>query len=173
MSQPFVGQIIAVGFNFAPVGWALCNGATLSISEYDVLYNLIGTTYGGNGTTTFNLPNLCGRGAVGMGQGSGLSNYVLGQSGGSENVTLTSAQIGPHTHALMGATSVGASTPTTTAVLGTPAAENIYGTSGATTMLAGSSIGPAPGGGQPHENRQPFQTVNYIIALYGIYPSQP
>lgn len=169
MSQPFVGQIIAVGFNFAPSGWALCNGASLPISQYDVLYNLIGTTYGGNGTTDFNLPDLRGRGAVGMGQGTGLSNYTLGQMSGSEAVTLTASQIGPHTHALSGAASASNSSPTTGTVLGTPT-ESIYATSGSTTPLSSAAVGAAPGGNQPHENRQPFQTINYIIALYGLYP---
>jgi microcystin-dependent protein len=171
MSQPFVGQIIAVGFNFAPVGWALCDGSSLQISQYDVLFNLIGTTYGGNGTTVFNLPDLRGRGAVGAGQGTGLSTYVLGAMAGTEAVTLSANQIGAHTHVLNAASTVTASTPATNAVLGTPETESIYAASGATTSLASASIGSAPGGSQPHENRQPFQTINYIIALYGIYPS--
>jgi len=137
-----------------------------------VLYNLIGTTYGGNGTTNFNLPDLRGRGVVSMGQGTGLSPYVLGQSGGSEQVTLTASQIGSHTHALSGAATTTNSSPATNEALGTTAAENIYATSGATTQLSPATIGLAPGSGQPHENRQPYQTINYIIALYGIYPSQ-
>ena len=173
MSEPYIGQIIAVGFNFAPVGWALCNGATMPISGNETLYQLIGTTYGGNGVTSFNLPDLRGRGVIGMGQGTGLSNYLLGQPSGVEQVTLTTSQIGVHTHGVMGA----AGTPTTATpasgvALGTPATEAIYATSGATAALAPPTVGPAAGGAQPHENRQPYQTVNYIIALFGIFPSQ-
>jgi microcystin-dependent protein len=172
MSEPFVGQIIAVGFSFAPVGWALCDGSSLAISSYSVLYNLIGTTYGGNGTTTFNLPDLRGRAAVNQGQGTGLSNYVLAESTGIEEVTLNVNQIGAHTHALSAASTATVSTPMANSVLGTPATEQIYLTTGPTVPLAGSSITPLPGGNLPHENRQPYQTINYIIALFGIYPPQ-
>src|SRR4051794_23847461 len=100
MSEPFVGQILAVGFNFAPAGWLMCDGSLVAISEYDVLFNLIGTTYGGNGQTTFSVPDLRGRAAVGMGQGSGQPNYIIGQAGGSESVTLLTTQIPAHTHTL-------------------------------------------------------------------------
>ena len=171
MSQPFVGQVVAVGFNFAPVGWALCNGQTLSISEYQVLFTLIGTTYGGNGTTTFNVPNLQGRGIVNTGQAPGLQNYTLGAPGGSESVTLTTAQIGTHTHTLNAAANATAAVPAANEVLGTPS-KAIYATTGVTTPLAGNAIGNGSGGSLPHENRQPFVTVNYIIALFGLYPSQ-
>ncbi len=172
MSQPFVGQIIPVGFNFAPVGWLLCDGSSLSIAEYQVLFTLLGTTYGGNGQTTFNLPDLRGRGALGMGQGSGLQPYIQGQASGSENVTLVANQIAAHTHALNAASTTTSAVPLGTTVLGTPDAEFIYATSGASTTLASGSIGAAPGGSQPHENRQPFQVINYIIAFAGIFPSQ-
>src|SRR5579863_2212268 len=100
MSQPFVGQIIAVGFNFAPVGWALCQGQLLPISENEALYTLIGTTFGGDGQSTFGLPDLRGRAALGMGQGPGLAQYAMGQAAGAESTTLTGAQIGSHTHGL-------------------------------------------------------------------------
>src|SRR5271166_2207468 len=103
MSEPFVGQVIAVGFNFAPVGWALCQGQLLPISEYAALYQLLGTTYGGDGQNTFGLPDLRGRAALGMGQGSGLQSYNIGQLGGSESVTVTAGQFAAHTHALQGA----------------------------------------------------------------------
>jgi microcystin-dependent protein len=172
VSQPYVGQVIAVGFNFAPVGWQLCNGQSLPISEYQVLYTLIGTTFGGDGQTTFNVPNLCGRGVIGMGQGTGLSNYVIGQQAGTEGVTLTSNQTGAHTHMLNAAATATNSGPATNEVLGT-AASAIYFKSGGTVTLAPSTVGPAPGGSQPHENRQPFQTVNYIICWAGIYPPHP
>ena len=100
MAQPFVGQVIAVGFNFAPVGWFLCNGQLLPISQYDVLFNLLGTTYGGDGISTFGLPNMNGRAPLCMGTGSGLSTYVLGQAAGTESVTLLSNQVGLHSHTL-------------------------------------------------------------------------
>lgn len=171
MSEPFVGQIIAVGFNFAPVDWALCDGRSLSISEYDALYSLIGTTYGGNGTTTFNLPDLRGRAALGVGQGPGLTSYVLGETVGTEQVTLTNGEIGAHTHRLMAAASATDATPGSNTVLGQPTQSNIYLTSGATTPLSTHAIGAAPGNALPHENRQPYQTINYIISLFGVYPS--
>jgi microcystin-dependent protein len=175
MSQPFVGQIVAVGFNFAPVGWAFCNGQTLDISQYTTLYQLIGTTYGGNGVTTFNVPNLCGRVAVSLGQGPGLSNYVIGQAAGTEAVTLSMPNMPVHTHSLVG-TSVAATAanPGSTVILGSSATDvDIYAApSGNPTALASASIGSSGGGSQPHENRQPFLTINYIIALSGIYPSQ-
>jgi microcystin-dependent protein len=166
-SDPFVGQVIAVGFNFAPIGWALCDGQLLSISQYDVLYNLIGTTYGGDGVSTFAVPNLNGRTPLGQTQG-----YVLGQSGGSENVTLTSAQNAGHNHALNATSATGTTaTPGNTVVLATgPASAPPYGAPPSTTNLLPASVGMA-GNSIPHENRQPFNTVNYIICLFGIYPS--
>ncbi|HEY1935556.1 MAG TPA: tail fiber protein [Acetobacteraceae bacterium] len=170
MSDPFTGQIIAVAFKFAPAGWAFCDGSTMQISQYNALFNLIGTTYGGDGQATFNLPDLRGRGAVSAGQGPGLSNYLLGQRAGTEQVTLTSGQIGAHAHDLTGAANATSSAPVANSVLGT-AATDIYAASGGTTALAPASVGPSPGGGStPHENRQPYQTINYIIALNGIYP---
>src|SRR5579863_4237911 len=101
MTQPYVGEVRMFGGNFAPSNWAFCNGQTMSISQYQVLFTLIGTTYGGDGQTTFNLPNLQGRLGVGMGQGGGLSNYVLGQSAGVEAVTLTTTTMAAHNHPLM------------------------------------------------------------------------
>jgi microcystin-dependent protein len=171
MSQPFVGQIIAVGFNFAPAGWALCQGQLLPISGNDALFSLIGTTFGGDGQQSFGLPDLRGRAALGMGQGPGLGQYVLGQPGGAESVTLISAQIGSHTHGLSAAATATTSTPASSVVLGTPAAETpIYATGGTGAALTAGAVGPNPGGGQPHENRQPSQTINYIISLFGVFP---
>jgi microcystin-dependent protein len=172
--QPFVGQVIAVGFNFAPVGWAFCNGQLLSIAEYSTLFNLIGTTYGGDGQTTFAVPNLCGRSPLGQGTGAGLPPAVIGQAAGTENVTLTSTQIGAHTHPLLASSGTGTTpTPSATTVLANQsnAEIQIYGTVTTTVALARAAISMA-GGNQPHENRQPFNTVNYIISLFGIYPSQ-
>ena len=173
MSQPFVGQIIAVGFNYAPVGWALCQGQLLSISENPTLFQLIGTTFGGNGQTTFGLPDLRGRAALGVGQGPGLGSYVLGQLSGVESASLTGAQIGGHTHGLAAAATATTATPSSSVVLGTPAATTpIYATGGVGATLAAGAVSPTPGGGLPHENRQPSLTINYIISLFGVFPSQ-
>jgi microcystin-dependent protein len=172
MSEPFVGQIIAVGFNFVPPSWAPCDGRALQISQYQALYTLIGTTYGGDGQTTFNVPDLRGRGAVGFGQGSRLSNYVLGQAGGTESVTLTANHWGAHGHSLTAAANATSSVPATNSVLGT-SATNIYAPPGNVTTLSPAMVKAAPGSSVPHENRQPYQTINYIIALEGIFPSRP
>jgi microcystin-dependent protein len=174
MSQPYVGQVIAVGFNFAPINWALCNGQVLPISQYQELYAVIGTTYGGDGLNTFALPDLRGRVVVGAGQGPGLQTYVQGQMAGTEEVTLNANQIAAHSHALMATTAAGlVATPGTTVVPGaTSAGDDVYSNAGASTTLAPGAVSVAPGGGLPHENRQPHNVVNYIIALYGIFPSQ-
>jgi microcystin-dependent protein len=175
MAQPYVGQIIAVGFPFAPDGWLVCDGSLLPISGYEVLYNLIGTTYGGNGTTNFAVPDLRGRSPLSFGQGPGLANYIQGQSGGAEAVSLHAGQVGAHSHAL-GVSSLAGSTatPGSGLVLGqNPAtAVNVYAPAPATTALASTSLGPSSGEGQPHENRQPFLAINYIICAFGIYPPQ-
>ena len=177
MSQPYIGQIIAVGFNFAPVGWLLCDGSLQSIAQYEVLYNLIGTTYGGNGQTNFGLPDLRGRTALGMGQGPGLSAYVLGQKAGSESVTLTAAQNAFHNHSVAGHSAVGnAPNPGGSVVLaqvaGNPSTSTVYSTAApSATTLVSASISLA-GSSQPHENRQPLQAINYIIAWAGLYPPQ-
>jgi microcystin-dependent protein len=173
MSEPFLGQVIAVGFNFAPVNWALCNGSLLSISEYSALYQLLGTTSGGAGVNTFALPNLQGRVALGMGQGPGLQPYVQGQIAGVESVTLTSGQFASHTHALQAATTATSAAPGAGVVLGTPeAATPIYAAAGTSATLAASAVSVAQGNSLPHENRQPSLTINYIISLAGIFPSQ-
>jgi microcystin-dependent protein len=175
MGQPYVGQVIAVGFNFTPSGWLACNGQLVSISQYEVLYQLIGTTYGGNGQTTFGLPNLQGRSPVNIGQGPGLSTYVLGQTAGSESVTLTAAQVGAHNHALVASAQTGnVAKPANTLVLGqgSQSLAPVYAPAPSTTPLAPSAIGSTSGGNLPHENRQPFNTVNYIICYAGVFPSQ-
>lgn len=174
MAQPYVGQVVAVGFNFAPTGWLLCNGQLLPISQYDVLYTLIGTTYGGDGTSTFAVPNLNGRAPLGMGQGAGLSSYVIGQSAGTEQVTLLANQVGSHSHALAASAQTGTATaPSPTVALATSAfsAAGMYGAPPPTTALSSASIA-LTGGNLPHENRQPFLTITYIIAAFGIFPSQ-
>jgi microcystin-dependent protein len=173
MSEPFVGQVIAVGFNFAPVGWALCAGQLLPIAQYTALYQLLGTTYGGDGQTTFALPDLRGRAALGMGQGPGLRPYVQGQIAGFESVTLTAGQFASHTHALQAAATATSAAPGAGVVLGTPeAATPIYAAAGTSATLAASAVSLAQGSGGAHENRQPSLTINYIISLFGIFPSQ-
>ncbi len=170
MSSPYVGEIRMFGGNFAPTGWALCQGQTLPISGNDTLFNLIGTTFGGDGQQTFGLPNLQGRVMVHQGQGLGLSAYTLGESLGVEEVTLTTQQIPQHTHAV-GCNSAGAD--------GGDPSGKVFGDWGSAeysdqpsnvTMNGGtvSSIG----GNQPHENLKPYLAINFIISLFGIYPSQ-
>jgi microcystin-dependent protein len=162
----FVGEIRMFGGNFAPVGWALCNGQLLSISENEVLYTLIGTTYGGDGQVTFALPDLRGRLPIHQGSGN-----VMGQSGGVEAVTLTSQTTPAHTHQLTAALTATSDSPANTMLAPNP---NI-----ATLQFGGDEPVPYPpvlvsvvGGSQPHENRQPFLCLNFIISLSGIFPSQ-
>lgn len=175
MSQPFIGEIRMFGGNFAPAGWAFCDGQTLPISENDTLFVLLGTTYGGDGQETFNLPNLQSRVPVHTG---GSLSYQLGETGGTESVTLTTSQIPTHTHTPLAVTG----TPGNTSV---PAAGAIMADSNTTTTnvyktydplnaqvaLNAATIG-AIGGNQPHENIQPYLCVNYIISLFGVFPSQ-
>ena len=170
-SEPFIGQLALVPYNFAPKGWALCNGQILSIAQNTALFSLLGTTYGGNGTTTFALPDLRGRVPISSGQGPGLSNYALGQTGGAETQTLTLGQIPAHTHALIADTSVGTSERPNGAIPARDAAGvPHYGTHPTGTM---SSSGiQSSGGSQPHDTMQPYVTLNWIIALQGVFPSQ-
>jgi microcystin-dependent protein len=171
MAEPFLGEIRMFGFNFAPQGWAMCNGQLLPISQNTALFALIGTFYGGNGTTNFALPNLQSSVAIHQGQGPGLSPYEIGQSGGTENVTLLQGQMPEHTHVVNASQSPGTGTRPAGAVLARATAD-IYAAAadGSTTMNAGT-IGSA-GGGQPHSNIQPYLTVNFCIALQGIFPSR-
>lgn len=175
MSNPFVGQIISVGFNFAPIGWAFCNGQLLAISNFNALFTLIGTTYGGDGQTTFALPNLCGRVPVNQGQGPGLSPYALGQNAGTETVTLTTNQIPQHNHTVNVTSSAGTTNvPSGSTYLsdtgpGTPVILSYTAFANA-QALTPSTIAPT-GGNLPHENQQPYLCINYIICLDGIFPS--
>jgi microcystin-dependent protein len=155
------------GGNFAPAGWALCDGRTLAIAEYDPLFALIGTTYGGDGQTTFNLPDLRGRLPVHQGNG-----FVLAQTGGVESVTLTVQQLPTHTHALLGSTNPGGTTnPPTNVVAQIPGGGSAYIEDSPSVSMATESLLPV-GASQPHENLQPYVCVNFIINLHGLFPSQ-
>lgn len=180
MANPFVGQIISVGFNFAPVGWLPCDGSIVPISTYDVLFNLLGTTYGGNGTSTFGLPNLNGQVPLGQGQGQGLSPYILGQQVGTEQVTLLGSNTPQHSHTVS-FSQIGATLPSPLPVSG----GNVAMGADTAAVLPGFYLANAAGtialrgdtitstiGGVPHENRQQFQVLKYVIAYAGIYPSQ-
>jgi microcystin-dependent protein len=170
MSQPFLGTIMMFAGNFAPAGWAECNGALLPIAENDALFALIGTTYGGDGQVTFGLPDLRGRIPIHQGTGPGLSTYVVGQQAGSETVTLVANQMGGHTHQLQSSSGNGsANSPAGAIVAGS--ALTPYTTSTGNTSFGPSMIGAA-GGNQPHENMMPFLALTFVIALFGIFPSQ-
>jgi microcystin-dependent protein len=179
MAQPYVGQIMIIGCNFAPAGWMLCAGQLLPISEYETLFQLIGTTYGGDGQSTFGLPDLQGRVSVHMGQGNGLSAYAIGQAAGVESVTLTTQQIPNHNHAAQAANSDGsANVPANTVLANEGGADKDkvftyapWDTDPANmTTLLPSMVQPT-GGSQAHENRQPLLVLNFIISLFGVFPS--
>jgi microcystin-dependent protein len=170
MSQPYIGEVRAVGFTFPPVSWATCNGALQSIAENSALFNLIGTTYGGDGVQTFSLPNLQSRIPIHQGTGSnGGSTYVIGQQGGVETVTINMNQFPTHTHPLQGSSTDASSNIPTGNVLGSVSA---YANTTPSVTLNNATIGLSGGGSQPHNNIQPYVVLNWIIALYGIYPSQ-
>ena len=168
MSEPFIGEIRIFGFNFAPRGWALCNGQLLSIAQNTALFSLLGTMYGGNGQTTFGLPDLRGRVPVHFGQGPGLSNYSQGEVAGSETVTLTQNQAPAHSHLVAASNGAADSTRPAGKV---PATGGGYAAAG-----DGSTMNPAmvnsSGGSQPHENIQPYLVLNFCIAVAGIFPSR-
>jgi microcystin-dependent protein len=168
MSEPFLGELRIFGFNFAPRGWAMCNGQVLSIAQNTALFSLLGTTYGGNGQTTFALPDLRGRVPVHFGQGPGLSDIDLGEQAGSEVVTLTVDQLAAHNHGIAASNgSATASRPANNFL----AAGGSYATSSDGTTMNPGMVQNA-GGSQPHENRQPFLGLNVCIALEGIFPSR-
>lgn len=172
MSEPFIGQIMIFGGNFPPKGWAFCDGSLMAISQNTALFSILGTMYGGDGRTTFALPDLRGRVPIGMGSGPGLSSYTEGQMGGQETHTLLTTEMPAHTHAVAVAASNEANTPQNRPGGNVLGAANIYDLpASADAALGGVSCGPA-GGGQPHENRQPYLAMNYIIALAGIFPSR-
>lgn len=166
MSSPYIGEIRMFGGNFAPQGWAFCNGQLIPISENDALFNLIGTTYGGDGQTTFALPNLQSRVPLHVGPG-----FALGQSGGTESVTLTAQQIPTHSHALNADENSGTQLGPANNVLAQTQNPLMYRSIAPALAMNGNSVQPA-GGSQPHDNMLPFVVVNFIISLFGIFPSQ-
>lgn len=172
MADPFVAEIRIVPFNFAPRGWAWCDGQLLPIQQNMALFSLLGTAYGGNGQSNFALPDLQGRAPMMWGQGAGLSSYDLGQSGGLETVALSSAQMPAHTHSLSGGDAAGA-----------PVAEPAGASLGASPARAYSPAAPSEsmsvdavsvtGSGQPHNNLPPYLTTYFVIALQGVFPLRP
>jgi microcystin-dependent protein len=167
MSSPFVGEIRMFSGNFAPAGWAFCNGALLPISENDVLFNLIGTTYGGDGQNTFALPNLQSRIPIHVGPG-----YALGQAGGAESVTLTASQIPAHSHVPQANSAAGGQqSPANGLWASSNPSLNNYSTTAPSVAMAPNALGPS-GGSQPHDNMVPYLAVNFILSLFGVFPSQ-
>jgi microcystin-dependent protein len=171
MAQPYVGEIRMFGGNFAPAGWMFCEGQLLAISQNETLFNLIGTTYGGDGQSTFALPDLRGRLPLHQGQGS-FSFYAFGEKSGTEKVTLTTSQMPAHVHAAVCSAGAGDSASPVGRYWSTDPAGNTaaYNEAGGSSMAPGA-LGPT-GGGQPHDNMNPYLCVSFIISLFGIFPSQ-
>ena len=169
MAQPYVGEIKMFAGNFAPAGWMLCQGQLLPISEYDTLFNLIGTTYGGDGQSTFALPDLQSRIALHQGTNQG-NTFTLGQTAGTETVTLTTSQIPNHTHAMLASNDISTLSAPAGHVTG-QAATKLYRAGNPSLTLNPQAVTNS-GGSQPHTNLQPFLVINFIISLFGIFPSQ-
>jgi microcystin-dependent protein len=167
MAQPYVGEIRMFAGNFAPADWMFCGGQLLPISEYESLFSLIGTTYGGDGQSTFGLPDL--RGRLPLHQGNG---FVIGEAGGAEAITLTVPQIPQHTHAFLASTSIGTTPNPEGRALASSGAVQLFRESAANQAMSHPAVAPA-GGSQPHMNFQPYLSVSFIICLYGLYPNQP
>src|SRR6266550_6614641 len=165
MAQPYVGEIRIFAGNFAPAGWMFCEGQLLPISENETLFQLIGTTYGGDGQSTFALPDLRGRLPIHFGNG-----FILAETGGVEEITLTVQQIAAHNHALLATAASASATDPTAHVLGKPD-KNLYRTPPANVPMAVQSVA-STGGSQPHSNFQPYLCVDFIISLFGIFPTQ-
>jgi microcystin-dependent protein len=176
MADPYLGEIRVFGFSFAPRGWAYCDGQIMSIAQSSALFSILGTTFGGNGQTTFGLPNMQGIASMHWGSGPGLTPRDLGESLGSVSVTLAQSQLPSHTHAFIGATTTDAAqrtpTPTAQAQLGTGNPGQVYSNTGSPAIaFSPKAIGPA-GQSQPHDNLQPLLTMNFCIAMEGIFPSR-
>lgn len=172
MAQPYVGEIRMFAGNFPPVGWMFCDGNTMPISENETLFQLLGTTYGGDGQETFNLPNIQSRIPIHMGTASSGTTYQLAEAAGVETVTLTLNQTPTHTHPLVATNDSGSQANAGNAVLAAQSPVSIYRPNATPPNAAmnASSVSPT-GGSQPHENMQPFLCINFIISLFGIFPS--
>jgi microcystin-dependent protein len=172
MSDQFLGQISVVGFNFAPYGWATCSGQILPISQYTALFSLLGTQFGGNGTSNFQLPNMQGNVPVCMGQSPGLTQYTIGETGGSQSVTLLASETPNHTHApLAGSTRTPATSPAGGSFANSEAG-NVYSASTSPLNPFSTSVINTFGGSQPHNNMMPYLCLTWVIALTGIFPTR-
>ncbi len=172
MSEPFVAEIKMFSFDFPPRGWAQCNGQLLPINQNQALFSLIGTTYGGNGQTTFALPNLQGRTPIHWGSGPGLPTVSLGEVSGTETVTLLSSQIPQHNHPISASSANPSATSPNGSFLSTFATDNVYTPGASANGVMSPSTVAGAGGNQPHNNLQPYLVVNFSIALVGIFPSR-
>lgn len=174
MADPFVAEIRIFPFNFAPKGWAFCNGQLLPISQNTALFSLLGTTYGGDGKSTFALPNLQGRAPMHPGQGPGLSLHDLGESGGSEAVTLLESEIPAHSHTLMGSNQPGEDPTPSNEAMARSVGASLYQTNTSQNLVAMAFQALPPAGGSlPHNNMMPYLTLNFNIALQGVFPPRP
>jgi microcystin-dependent protein len=177
MTDPFLAEIRMFGGNFAPAGWALCNGQLMSISQNTALFSLLGTTYGGDGRTTFGLPNLQGSAPIQQGQGPGLSQRYLGEVGGTPTVTLLQSEMPQHTHTAQAVDDSGDSTDPTgrtwAQALQGRVGDPLYSAGPAPNLTMGQQTVQPTGGSQPHNNMQPYLTVTFIIALSGVFPQRP
>ena len=171
MGEPFVGEIRMFGGNFAPAGWAFCDGQSMPISENEVLFNLIGTTYGGDGQETFQLPNLQSRVPIHMGTAPNGITYQLAESAGTEQETLTTQQIPTHTHQFTASNDPGNQVNPANGLIANITAVFPYIEDAPTLNMNAAAIGPV-GGSQPHENCQPFLCINFILSLFGVFPQQ-
>ena len=169
MAQPYIGEIRMFAGNFAPAGWMFCSGQLLPISENETLFQLIGTTYGGDGESTFALPNLQSRIPIHQGTGPDGVTYQLAEAAGVESVTLTTQQIPVHNHAMLATADAGGSSAPTSNILAQSANIKAYAEVAPSVQMAANAVSPV-GGSQPHENCQPFLCINYIISLFGIFP---
>jgi microcystin-dependent protein len=174
-TEPYIGSIVLFAGNFAPRGWALCQGQLLPIAQNTALFSILGTTYGGNGQTTFALPDLRGRAPIGTGQGPGLSNITLGEQAGTENVTLLTTNMPAHNHTINCDNNASSSLAPSGMIPGLSdnrnAEVNIYSSNTPNAVMNPQTVGVA-GGSQPFNNRNPFLGINFIIALEGIFPSR-
>lgn len=168
MADPFLSEIRMMSFGFAPRGWAQCNGQSMAINQNQALFSVLGTTFGGNGTTTFNLPNLQGKTPIHVGVG-----FTLGQQGGEQNHTLTASEMPTHTHVLSGSSgNVNGFVPSNTSMWGNTAPYKLYNSNGANLVAMNSGVIANTGGSQAHLNMQPYLTINFCIALQGNFPSR-